>query len=456
MTHQVDAVKKCLSMQDGGFLNLSEPGTGKTLATIAALNWLASGGHISKVLIICPNNVKNVWKKELAEKNAFLWDVTVLDGHAALRLKTLKYAKAPHQVFITNYESVAKLGEAIKTWDPDVVVLDEAHLIKNHKSARTKAIKKIKATYRWALTGTPIVQNPLDVWSVVDWSNPGTLLPNYYAFRAKHCIIYSGAGFPMIKGYRNLGEIKSKLDPISFTALKSQCLDLPEKSWQIREIVLSPNELLAYRSMAEDMLLEIGDREVSATTALVKLLRLQQITGGFVPGATEGSQGVDIGSSKVEALMDILDELEGHKVVVWCRFRDEIRKIVHALQKAKRDHVVFMGDTSGDDRLEAIKTFQREDGKNTVFVGTIQTGGVGITLTQASYMVYYSNTWSLADRIQSEDRIHRIGQKNSCVYYDLIVKGTVDARVHKILKSKNTLASTLRRDDLKNMIFDVD
>jgi len=148
MTHQVDAVKKCLSMKDGGFLNLSEPGTGKTLATIAALNWLASGGHISKALIICPNNVKNVWKKELAEKNAFLWDVTVLDGHAALRLKTLKYAKAPHQVFITNYESVAKLGEAIKTWDPDVVVLDEAHLIKNHKSARTKAIKKIKATYK--------------------------------------------------------------------------------------------------------------------------------------------------------------------------------------------------------------------------------------------------------------------------------------------------------------------
>lgn len=452
MRHQESCVQRFLSIGHGGMLNSSEPGTGKTLTSIAVMNCLP----VKKVLIVCPNSVKRVWANEIKDKSLLEWGVAVLDGHSDLRLKSIKQLSGDKQVIVTNYESLLKLETVLTKWGADLVILDEAHAIKNHKSKRTKIAKKIKSRYRIALTGTPIANTPLDIWSIIDWANPGVLVPNYYAFRNRYCNVYTGAGFPIISGYKNLDELKGKIDSVSFKALKSECLDLPEKVWIKLDVELSENELIAYRAMAEDMIFEVGDSEISASTALVKLLRLQQIVSGYVQSPESPETGVEIGTSKLDVLNDILEELEGRKVVVWCKFKSEVRRIAEMLKKNKRRYVVMTGDSTVEERDEAIYNFQKNDGEGTVFVGTIQTGGVGITLTAASYMVYFSNSWSLVDRVQSSDRIHRIGQTNKCIYYDIIAKNTIDSRIYKVINNKITMADKMTGKDLKNILFDVD
>ena len=461
MAHQEECIARCLTMPGGGFLNRSEPGTGKTIMTIAAMDKLAHDKKINRVLVICPNSVKNVWVDEIKKASSIQWNVISLDGHSEHRNIKIKSSVKPLTVLIINYESVIRTEAALKEWAPDLVVCDEAHLIKSHKAQRSKVIRKFKAKYRWALTGTPVTQSPLDVWSIIDWIRPGHLIPNFYAFRNRYCNIYTGAGFPVIKSYKNLDELTKKIDEVSYIARKDECLDLPDKQWITRYVELSSEEAKAYKAMASEMLLEVGEQEISASTALVKLLRLQQIANGFLTYLNEDEDevGVDIGGSKMDALVELLEELDMKKVVVWCRFKRDVMRISQALVKMKRPHVTFTGDTSIEDRAKAISRFQadydeKDINNGLVFVGTIQAGGVGITLTAASYMIYYSNSWSLSDRIQSSDRIHRIGQVHKCVYYDLIAQGTVDSRIHKILSSKEAIADKLSGKDLSKIIFD--
>lgn len=446
--HQVAAAGMNLDHQDG-FLNSSEMGTGKTLATIAAMNRLHAEGTVSRVLIVCPSTLKYTWAAEFS-KSGVPWKVKILEGHSSKRREDLAHGTSKDTVVITNYESLSKLAPDLRSWKPDLVVADECHQIKNHKALKTKALKSLKAPRRWALTGTPMVQSPLDIWSIFDWIRPGHFATNFYAFRNRYAVIFSGAGFPIIRSWRNLPELQEKVSRFSFRVTKEECLDLPEKSHQVVEIDLGPKEREAYDQMSREMLAEVGDDMIPAQTALVKMMKLQQITSGFIIG----DRGpVVIGDTKIKALEDLLESLQDNKVVIWCKFKEEIRQIEALLLKQKRAFVTMTGDTSEADRQRNVEAFQKVSG-NMVLVGISSVGGLGITLTAASHCIYFSNTWSLGDRMQSEDRLHRIGQKNAVTYYDLVAHRTIDGYVRKVITKKANLLDKITGDDLRRMVFD--
>lgn len=449
--HQFAGVVKMLEDRTG-YGNFSTMGTGKTCMAITAMGILQQSlGREIKVLIVCPNTIKENWRDEIGAMAAYPWSAWVLDGPSSNRIVTVQGYKG--QVLITNFESLAKLVPALNAWGPDLVIADEAHKIKNHKAITSKSIKAIKTSHRWAMTGTPLVQSVLDVWSIFDWIRPGHLGLNYYSFRAQHAEIYTGGGFPIIKKFKNLAPLKQKVDRYSYRVIKEDCLDLPPKSFQTIHVEMSAAEKQAYKDMVEELILEVGDQTVTATTMLTKMMKLQQLTSGFIIDAT--GKVLKIGDSKLKALEELLESMAGDKIVVWCKFKHEVELIKSLLASTGRETFVMTGDTPQDERQGIVKNFQSTKSP-CVMVGNVATGGVGITLTAASHCVYFSNTWSLADRLQSEDRLHRIGQKNAVNYYDLIAKGTIDNYIMSIIRKKSEMSDKLTGDDLRKMAGGID
>lgn len=436
-------------IENKNFLNFSEMGTGKTLMCIGAMNWLQAHEGLNKVLILCPKSLIYNWKKEF-EKSKIKWNAITLRGTNDKKKKEIsKASKSGLSVIIGNYESIGGLLEEIKSFTPQLIICDEAHQLKNHQAKRTKAVKEINTHRRWALTGTPIINKPLDIWSLVNWVAPHLVSRSFYGFRARYAIVYTGGGFPAIKGYKNLKELKEKVDQVSWKVTKAEALDLPEKVYQVREIKLSKEEALAYNQMSKTMVADIKGKEVAANIILTKLLRLMQIVNGFV-----NDQGVTetFGRSKLDALMEIVNELEDKKIVIWTTFRHDFERVETEIRSVGRSVYVLKADLTPDERQEQIDKFQSDAG-SAVMVGSIAIGGVGVTLTAASYCVYYSNTWSLGDRLQSEDRLHRIGQTNKVTYIDLVASNSIDEYIIKTIGKKQSLANVINENNLKDIIF---
>lgn len=421
---------------------------------VGALNHLEG---VRRVLIVCPNSLKYNWKEEF-EYSGVPWKVVILegsgDGKAEILAQCSKFARGypeTRQVVVTNYESLTRLAKELNVYQPEVIIADEAHQIKNHKAQKTKALKSIRSGIKWALTGTPLLNNPLDLWSVIDWVRPNYLHGNFYAFRNCHCIIYTGAGFPIIKGYRNVDELKKKVDKVSFRVTKSECLDLPAKVWVERQVELSPAEAKAYTQMAREMVAEIGEEEVSASTMLVKMLRLTQITSGFM--SVEGKV-YPIGGSKLVVLKELLEELEGQKVVVWAHYKEEVRMIRELCRQMGRPYTQLVAEDSLAIRQQNVEAFQKNNECAQIMIGSVSIGGLGVTLTAAQHCIYFSNTWSQGDRLQSQDRLHRIGQTSKVTYYDLIVPKTIDSYIIKVLKNKAKLADKITGDSARKILVD--
>lgn len=442
--HQKKAVVEMLRHKHG-YANFSEMGSGKTACAIVAANRLSD---VERVLIVCPNSLKYNWQKEWKLWADDKWNFIVLDGSKQRKLNALKGVRSRYTAVVINYESLVTMFEALAKFGPDLVIADESHNLKNHKAKKTQALKKIKTNYKWIMTGTPTPNSPLDIWSQYDYIRPGYLGKSYYAFRSTYANVYTGAGFPMIKGYRNLKELEARVAGFNFRVTKDECMDLPEKVFQQIEVELKPKTKKIYKQMLDDMYTEIGEDEISASTALVKILRLQQITSGFIK--TDTGEEKHVGDEKLDALMDLEESLSGEKFVVWTRFNHEIKKIKERLTKAKRKVYVLDGSTKTEDRQSIVDAFQTET-EPSVIVANVAVGGVGITLTNAAYCVYYSRTYSLGDALQSEDRIHRSGQKRKCVYYDLTAKGTVDESIISALKNKQKLSDKITGDEFRKL-----
>lgn len=434
-----------------GFCNLSEMGTGKTLTTIAAANLILShhGMDTWRVLTVCPSSLKHNWAEEL-KRSTIPWHVVVLDGTKPARLKLLEAAmKHPKTWVVINYEGMTSIAKELQQYTFNIIIADEAHAIKNHRSLRAKTLKALKTQCKWAMTGTPIAQNPLDIFSIFDWVRPQYLGKNYFSFRARYATVYNGAGFPVIKGWKNLDELQEKVKKYSVRFLKEDGLSLPPKTYQTVYVDLPPNEARVYRNMANQMIAEIAGEPLVAKTILTKLIKLKQITSGF---AYQENNIINIGSSKLETLGDLLESLSGVKVVVWCHLREELNRIAAMLKQMKRSHVVFNNESPEDLRQGIITRFNAST-EDMVFLGSICVGGVGINLQSASHCVYFSNTWSLVDRLQSEDRIHRHGQKSlSVTYYDLVARDTIDEYVLECLKKKVDLSNAITGDDLRRVM----
>jgi SNF2 family DNA or RNA helicase len=240
-------------------------------------------------------------------------------------------------------------------------------------------------------------------------------------------------------------ELTERLHSIAFRATKAECLDLPATTDIIRTVELEDKARKIYRDLVKESFAELGnDREVTATNILTRLLRLSQLTGGFI-GDDDGGTPQNISRAKLAAVADIIDEAqqEGKKLVIIARFVPEIKAICTLLDKDKIGYSLIMGGVK--DREEQVRRFQ-QDADCAVFVGQIATAGLGITLTAASTLVFYSLDYSMSNFEQAKARIHRVGQRENCTYLYLAAKGTVDEKVLKALQNKADLAKMLVDD----------
>ena len=393
---------------------------------------------------MCPLSICGVWKEEFEKFADFEYELAILKGNAAKKTELLQKMQGHSlQVAVVNYESVWRLEKEIADWNPDFIIADESHKIKTHNIAASKAMHRLgyKTKYRMILTGTIITNKEIDVFSQYKFVEPLVFGNSFYAFRNKYFdMVGYGQHTPVLKESMK-DELMAKIHSIAFRATKTECLDLPATTDIIRYVELEPGTLNIYKSLIKDSFAQLNKGEITTTNVLTKLLRLSQLTGGFIR-SDDGNAYQQVSKSKLEALEDIIDEAvqSGEKLVVIARFIPEIKAIEKLLNKKSILYSIISGEIK--DREEQIRKFQN-DPKVSVFIGQVATAGLGITLTAASTMVFYSMDYSMSNFEQTKARIHRAGQQKNCTYIYLIAKGTVDEKVLITLQNKANLAKNL-------------
>lgn len=425
-------------------------GTGKTIVSIAVAGVLYNAGTIKKMLVVAPLSILGVWQEEFEKFADFDYTLTILTGSTTKKADTLRHMQGSLlQVAVVNYESAWRMEKELLAWDADLIVADEGHKIKTHNIAASKAMHRLgaKARYKLLLTGTVITNKALDVFSQYKFLNPAIFGQSFYAFRNRYFdMVGYGNHTPVLKRTMEQ-ELMSRLHSIAYRATKAECLDLPETTDIVRTVELEPGAMRIYRDLVKDSYADLGKGEVTVTNILTRLLRLSQLTGGFI-GDDEGNAPQRISTAKQAALEDIIEDVlqEGKKLVIIARFIPEIKAICKLLEKRGIRYSLIMGEVK--DRDEQVRQFQTNI-EVQVFVGQIATAGLGITLTAASTMVFYSLDYSMSNFEQTKARIHRVGQKNNCTYIFLTARGTVDEKVLSALKNKANLAKALV-DDYRN------
>lgn len=453
---------------------LAEQGTGKSKIIIDTAAYLFTTGKIDAMFIIAPNGVHYNWvANEIPAHmpDAVNWRAAV--WHSTMN-KTqreefnlvfeqgnhLRIVAANVEAYSTESKKAAIMTKQFLSGMRVLLVLDEAHKIKKPGAKRTKTIMRLSrsATYRRIATGTAITKGPLDLYTQMRFLSDAILgYDNYYSFRARYAQLkemtnpITGKKFQTVTGYLNLDELTCNIAPHTVRVLKSECLDLPPKLYERRYVELGKEQKRYYNDMRKHLLVELHQGQCTAQIALTKLLRLQQIVGGFLP-VDEGAVYAIKDNRRIDAVLDILEGIEG-KVIIWAKFRAEITAIKKAieLEYGRGWCCEYHGGVSKDDRAKAMQAFQNDVLPN-VFIANQQTGGTGLTLHAASHVIYYSNDFSLELRLQSEDRAHRIGQSKSVTYYDLEAQGTIDTRVINVLREKKELAQIIMQDPMSEWI----
>jgi SNF2 family DNA or RNA helicase len=414
-----------------------EQGTGKTWVAANVLQHRIRSGEVRRALVIAPKTVLTSWAVEL-RKHTDLPFVTVAGKH---RDDLVRFAP-PGTVCLINYELLIPMAKVLTGIAWDCVVLDESYYIKSVSAQRTKIAWAVcaKAGYRMLLCGSPVSQGPEDLFAQYKALDDGeTFGTSFYSFRAKF-FRNEGRFYPDWKVAPGaMDELKRRMFSRGHRVIKAECFDLPPKVYQTLEVEMEPEQARIYRQMERDLVAEWEGGELTAQNAAVAMIRLNQITSGFAKG--DDGKVLELKHRKMDALADILRDKS--KAVVWCLFRHDVSAIAEKF--AGMNPVVISGDVALADRASAIDRFQT-DPTCRLFVGQIRAGGIGITLTAAQDVVYYSQGYSLIDRAQSEDRTHRIGTVGTVTYVDLVCPGTVDEDILTIIATKRGVADQLTGD----------
>ncbi len=434
-----------------GVALLMEMGTGKTVTSIGITGALYRAGKIKRVIIVAPLSILGVWEDEFRKFADFPYTLTVLKGTSSKKTETLRTMKKNGlQIVVVNYESAWRIEKELLAYNADLIIADEAHKLKEVRTSQSKAMHHFgdKARYKLLLTGTVITNREIDVFSQYRFLNRKVFGDSFYVFRNRY--------FDMV-GYGNhiprfrtsmLDEFLQRMHSIAFRVTKEECLDLPGITEEVRFVELEPKAMKIYRELQKESYTELADKEISAVNILTKLLRLSQVIGGHLTD-DEGDTNA-VSTAKLDALSDILDSAiaEDKKIVVMARFIPELNDIASLLQTKGIGYATVRGGVKN--REDEIRRFQ-EDSDCRVFVGQIAAAGLGITLTAASTMVFYSLDYSMSNFEQAKARIHRVSQTQNCLYIYLITRDTVDIKILNALRQKVDLAKTLVDDYRKGM-----
>jgi len=464
--HQLKALE--MSWDKKVFAYFMEMGTGKSKVLIDNISMLYDKGKINGALIIAPKGVYKNWYADQIpshmpdhiEKTVVLWESS---KNKEEEYKKLFASSDDLQILVMNVEALSTKKGKLFAWKflnchKSMMAIDESTTIKNPGAIRTKTIVDLgkDVAYKRILTGSPVTKSPLDLFMQCFFLDPWLLdQQSYYAFRTRYAICrkinVSGRQVEIVVGYRNLGELSNKLKPFSYRCLKDDCLDLPSKTFMKRVITLSPEQKKLYKDMKEKALAVLNGKMVTSATVITQLMRLHQITCGHFK--SDDGEVQEIKSNRLSELMNVLEEVEG-KAIIWAHYRHDIQIIEKEVKKKYGEDSIltYYGDTTTEDRQDAIKKIQDISSPVRFLVGTPQTGGYGITLTAASTMIYYSNGYDLEKRQQSEARIDRIGQEKPMTYIDIIAEDTIDEKIVKALRQKVNIATEIMGEELKDWI----
>jgi len=465
--HQLTALEKSWNKENYAYF--MEMGTGKTKVLIDNLAMLYDKGKIDSALIIAPKGVVKTWyEQELPahlpnhiENVSVLWQPNITKTQQE-KLDTLFEIDSALHILVMNVEALStdkgvKFATKFINSHKTLMAIDESTTIKTPTARRTKNIIKmgVNAKYKRIMTGSPITKNPLDLYTQCEFLDPWLLdFSSYYAFRNRYAEMKTmhvhGRSIQVVDKFQNLGELSDTVKQFSYRVLKEDCLDLPPKVFIKRHITLTPDQKKVYEQMKKAAMTVLNGKVTTTMTVLTQLMRLHQITCGYVTADDGSTQQVE--SNRLNELMSILEDTEG-KVIIWANYQLSVGEIIQKLIKVygKDSYVHYYGLTPQEDRQDFIRKFQN-DPKCRFIVGTPQTGGYGITLTEANTVIYYSNGYDLEKRLQSEDRAHRIGQKKTVTYIDLICEDTIDEKIVKALRDKINIASEVMGEELRDWI----
>lgn len=455
---------------------LMEMGTGKTKVVIDNAAYLYSKGLIDCLIIVAPNGVHGQWIKEQVPDHMPDWVrykaccYRASDKKMRKEAEMLSSSKTPELKIVSfnveSYSNASSLNLIIRFLKNFncMLVVDESTRIKTPGAQRTKnAIKYAAlAKYRRIMSGAPVTKGYEDLYSQLKFLHQDVLgFNSFYTFRNYHCEM-GGFEARQIVGYRPnaIKELEKKMETYTFRITKKECLDLPEKIYIKRYVPLTDEQKELYEKIKKELAIDMrsiteikksSDSEKKIDTALMaaitKMLRMQQIACGHFVVEDEDKENKEIfaiPNNRVDILIECINEAQG-KVIVWSRFVYDIKAISARLTKEKIGHKLYYGETKPKEREDAIDAF-RNDPETKVFLAQPASGGTGLNLAVADTVIYYSNDFNADTRWQSEDRAHRIGQKNNVTYIDLIAERTIDNDILQSLRSKKNLADALLDD----------
>jgi len=465
--HQLTALEKSWNKEN--FAYFMEMGTGKTKVLIDNVAMLYDKGKIDGALIIAPKGVVKTWyEQELPthlpdhiENVSVLWQPNITKTQQE-KLDTLFEIDTALHILIMNVEALStekgvKFATKFINSHKTMMAIDESTTIKTPSARRTKNIINLglNAKYKRIMTGSPITKNPLDLYTQCEFLDPWLLdFASYYAFRNRYAEMKTmhlrGRSIQVVDKFQNLGELSDVVKQFSYRVLKEDCLDLPPKVFIKRYITLTVDQKRVYEQMKKQAIAHLNGKVTTTMTVLTQLMRLHQITCGYVTADDGTTQQVE--SNRLNELMSILEDTDG-KVIIWANYQLSVGEIIQKIIKVygPDSYVHYYGLTPQEDRQDFIRKFQN-DPKCRFIIGTPQTGGYGITLTEANTVIYYSNGYDLEKRLQSEDRAHRIGQKKTVTYIDLIAEDTIDEKIVEALRKKINIASEVMGEELRDWI----
>lgn len=476
--HQRRELERSQSMS--GYGALWEMGTGKTKLDIDDTALAFEDHQIEAALVVAPDGVHSNWISDeipahlpdRIDRWCFEWNSRKA-RNVSFQSAFRRFMAAPKNVLpvlAVSYDAFTtdvgrKALRAFLEAKRCKLTADESHFIKTPDAKRTKLVVNAgrKTVRRRILSGTPVPNSPFDIYSQIKFLDPDFWerhgIGSFTAFRSEFGVYQvghasGGCEFPQLVAFRNVPRIYDMIQPITSRVMKDDVLTLPPKLYSKRYVEMLPNQQRIYDQLRDELYADIGDgSHVSAQLAIVKMLRLQQVACGYVPADDDGEPRllcIEGENPLIKELNDVLDEAGNQQTIIWHRFRMDGEQISETLRKRGDTFVRYDGSIPHDVRELGKRSFQ--EGSAQRFVGNPAAGGRGLTLLGGTVTAYYSNSFNLEQRLQSEDRPHRIGQTKSCLYVDFVIRDTVIERTVTALRKKRDISALVTGDTLKEWI----